>query len=71
MNEIKLLKRKLVLKKQALKLFAEKVEELKDRLALLKIQQRTEGRMKENFDPAISRRLDAVNVLLEKGADNG
>jgi hypothetical protein len=40
MNEIKLLKRKLVLKKQALKLFAEKVEELKDRLALLKIQQR-------------------------------
>jgi hypothetical protein len=71
MDEMKLLKRRLELKKQALKLFVEEIRDLEERLALLKIKQRAEGRIKDNFNPAMSRRLDALNFLLEEGAGNG
>lgn len=70
MDEINLLKRKLVLKKQALKLFIEEIRDLEERLVLLKIKQRAEGRIEENFNPAISRRIDALNFLLEEGVGN-
>ena len=65
MTEQELLKRKIVLKKQALKLFGNEIEDLEGRLALLKIQQHTEGRMKESFDPILSRKLDCINYLME------
>lgn len=65
MDEIKQLKRKILLKKQALKLFVEEVEDFEDRLALLKIKQRAERQMKEGFNSALNRRLDCVNFLLE------
>jgi hypothetical protein len=63
--EEKILKRKILLKSQAIKIFRQEKEALKLRLVLSKEKARLEGLMKKNFNPGLSRKLEAVLVLLE------
>ena len=65
MNELEILKRKIFLKKQALKLSIQEIEGLDDRLCLLKIKQRVESRLNKEFDSSLSRKLDCINYLLD------
>ena len=65
MNEKQLLKRKMVLKSQALKLIRAERENLKRRVFLLNLKEHLECEMTENFEPQLSLRIDAVNFLLE------
>jgi hypothetical protein len=62
--EEKILKRKVLLKTQAIKLFRQDKEALKERLSLLKIKARLEGLMEKDFDNGLSKKLDAIEVLL-------
>ncbi len=63
--EEKILKRKVLLKSQAIKLFRQDKEDLKLKLVLLKEKGRLEGKMEKDFNPILSRKLDAVLILLE------
>jgi hypothetical protein len=64
-SETQILKRKIYLKGQALKLIHVEREELKEQLCLLNMKARLESQMKERFDPALSSKLDCVHVLLD------
>jgi hypothetical protein len=65
MDEITLLKRKLVLKKQAVSLINEEVRDLQIRLALHRIKEHLEAKMNQGFDISLSRKLDCINYLIE------
>ena len=65
MGEIKVLRRKIFLKKQAVTLITEEIRDLQDRLALLRVKGRLEDSI-DSGDPAISRKLDCIQVLLEE-----
>jgi len=60
-----ILKRKIHLKGQALKLIRAERDELKTWLFLLNLKARLESQMTEQFDPALSVRLDCVIALLD------
>jgi hypothetical protein len=66
MDEITLLKRKLVLKKQAVNLIKEEVRDLQIRLVLHRIKEHLEARMNQHFDANLSLKLDAIQVLMEE-----
>jgi hypothetical protein len=65
MNEIAILKRRLVLKKQAVDLINEEVRDLQILLVLHKIKKHLEAKINQAFDPVLSRRLDCLNYLLD------
>ena len=66
MNEDeKIIRRKIHLKTQALKLIRAEKEELCHRLALAKLKTYLERQIARDFDPELSARLDAVQFLIE------
>lgn len=65
MTEKEILKRKIQLKDQALKLIKAERRELIYRLALIRLKDILEIRVKAKFDPLLSRKLDCVIYLLE------
>jgi hypothetical protein len=65
MNEIAILERKLILKKQAVNLINEDVEDLQILLVLHKVKKHLEAKMNKAFDPMLSRKLDCLNYLIE------
>lgn len=65
MNDQEIIKRKIQLKGQALKLIKAERLELIYKLALMKWKDSLEAQIKENFDPTLSRKLDCVHYLLE------
>lgn len=66
-EESKILKRKITLKGQALKLIREERAELKRRLFLLGLKGHYEKQINDHFDPLLSHKLDCVIHLLESG----
>ncbi len=66
MTELEILKRKLVLKKQAVNLINEEVRDLQILLVLHRIKRHLEAKINQAFDPVLSRKLDCLNYLIEK-----
>jgi len=65
MTEKEILKRKIQLKGQALKLIKEERRELIYRLVLKGLKETLEIQIKTKFDPVLSRKLDCIIYLLE------
>ena len=65
MTEIEILKRQIFLKRQARRLIADEIAELKIKLALKKILTFYEDQIGQSFDPALSSKIDCLNFLLE------
>jgi len=66
MNEREILKRKIRLKTQAIKLIRDERKELRQRLFLLEFLESLEQRMDQDFDRELSAKIDCVNFLLSK-----
>ena len=64
-DERALLRRKLFLKSQAIKLIRGERKELRERLFLLNLKRSLESRIGNDFDQELSARIDAVTCLLE------
>ena len=64
-DERALLKQKIRVKSQALKIIGEQRRELHERLFLLNFKRFLESQIKNDFDQDLSSRLDAVIFLLE------
>ena len=65
MTEIGKIRRRILLKRQAIPLIREEIIEDQLRLALLVLQSRYERQIGDEFDPGLSRKLDALRVLIE------
>lgn len=65
-TEFEVLKRRIKLKRQAIPLIQGEIRQEQLRLALLTIKADLEAQMTGEFDPVLSRKLDAVGVLLEE-----
>lgn len=66
MTELQLLRRRIHLKRQVIPLIKSEIRRDQLRLALLAIKSDLEGQINpDSFDPTLSRKLDAVMVLLE------
>ena len=65
-SEIKILERKKKLKRQAVRLIQAELEEIRHQLALLRLRNYLEGKITRDFEPAHSRRLDAVQFLIDE-----
>ena len=66
MTEAEVLKRKILLKKQSIPLIQSEIVDLQIRLALNVLKDRLETQIGDGFDPVVSRRLDAIQILLEQ-----
>ena len=66
MDEPKVLKRRIFLKGQALKLIRVERKEMKRRLALLDIREFFLNQMNQEFDPVLSQKIDCVDFLLRR-----
>lgn len=64
-TEVQTVRRKFLLKGQAIKLLREEKNDLKERLLLLNLKGFYERRMGERFDPNLSTKLDCIIHLLE------
>lgn len=64
-SEVVVLKRKILLKRQAIPLIKDEIVDHQLRLALLLLKGRLEEKMGAEFDVLLSRKLDAVIYLLE------
>ena len=65
MNEIEVIKRAIELKQQAIPLIKREVEELQERLFLIKLKDRLEQKAKGASSPTLSRKIDCVQFILE------
>ena len=65
MTDQEIIKRKIFLKGQALKLIKAERKELIYRLVLVGLKETLEAQIKDKFDPVLSRKLDCVLYLLE------
>ena len=65
MTQAQVLKRQIQLKRQAIPLIRREITDLQIRLALLVLKGRLEEQIGEDFDPKLSKQLDAVIFLLE------
>lgn len=65
MTETQTIKRKIILKKQAVKVIRGEIAELQFRLFLTQRKIDLEQRMSTDSDPALSRKLDCIIYLLE------
>lgn len=65
MTEKEILKRKIQLNGQHLKLIKAERRELIYKLALMGLKETLEAQIKKKFDPILSRKLDCINYLLE------
>lgn len=70
MNEKKILRRKIMLKNQAIKIIRMERDALKQRMNLLSLKARLEGQMTDSFSPSLSNSLDCVQFLLETEMEN-
>lgn len=70
MTEPVIIQRKLFLKRQALSIIRHDVAELRDQLLLLRLKNKLERQIRGEFDRQLSRRLDAVQILLEEANDD-
>ena len=66
MNEIATIRRQITLKRQARKVIKNEIVDLWIRLAIITLKGRLEVQMKKDFDPELSKKMDAVIVLLEE-----
>lgn len=64
MTEIEVLKRSIKLKRQAIPLIRQEINRDQNPIFLLKLKGEFEARIAEKFDPDLSRKIDAVLVLL-------
>ena len=65
MTEVGVLKRKIVLKRQARELIDEEISELRLKLVLVDFKERLEAKIDNGFDLGVSRKLDCIQFLLE------
>ena len=65
MTSKEIVRRKIQLKGQALKLIKGERRELIYKLALMGLKDTLEAQIKDKFDPVLSRKLDCVIYLLE------
>jgi hypothetical protein len=65
MNEIEVIKRAIELKQQAIPLIKREVEELQERLFLIKLKDRLEQKAEGASSPTLSRKIDCVQFILE------
>jgi len=65
MSETEILRSKIRLKKQAIPLIRQEIIDDQLQLALLIMKGRLEDQIENNFDLQLSRKLDAITVLLE------
>jgi hypothetical protein len=64
MNNVEILNRRIFLQRQAIPLIKTEIRQDRARLALLGLKGDLEAQMTKTFDPILSRKLDAVHVLL-------
>ena len=65
MTEVEIVKRKIVLKRQAIPLIRAEIIEHEERFILLRMRGQLEDQITEPCDPALSAKLDCVIYLLE------
>lgn len=65
MTDLQTVKRKIHLKRQAVRLIREEIKALRFRGALLEVKAELERQITPTFDPVLSRKIDAVVSLLE------
>jgi hypothetical protein len=65
MNKQQILKRKIQLKKQAVKVIKSDIIGLNQQLALIYIKEHFEKQIGDGFDPVLSRKLDCLDYLLD------
>ena len=65
MTEMQIIKRKILLKRQAIKVIQGEIKDLDFRMTMTLMKADLEARMSKDFDPAISRKLDCVLYILE------
>jgi len=65
MTEAQIIKRKILLKRQAVKVIRGEIRELQFKLALTQIRTDLEAQMTQEFEPTLSRKLDCLTYLLE------
>lgn len=70
MNEKQILRRKITLKNQAIKITRMERDAMKQRMNLLSLRERLEGQMTESFSPSLSNSLDCVQFLLDTEMEN-
>jgi len=66
-KEVFIIKRRITLKGQAIKLIREERNELKKKLSLLGMKAHYERQIENEFDPVLSAKIDCVIHLLESG----
>ena len=62
-NELEVLKRKILLKRQGMALIAAEIKELKFQLALAHIVDHLEQQQCNDFDPLVSRKLECLDFV--------
>lgn len=67
MGPEEIIDRKLFLKRQALSIIRQDISDLEWRKALMRRKREMEREIKQEFDPVLSRQLDALSVLLGDG----
>ena len=65
MNELETIRRKIVLKRQAIPLIRREIVEHEDSFVLLRMRERLEKQIKDDFDPVLSTKLSCLIYLLE------
>lgn len=65
MTEQEIIKRKIFLKGQALKLIKAERRELIQKMILMRLRDSLETQIKKKFDPVLSRKLDCITYILE------
>lgn len=65
MKTEEIIDRKLFLKKQALSIVRRDIADLRRKKVLMRIRSELENEISESFDPVLSRKLDALLILLD------
>lgn len=65
MNELQTVNRKIILKRQAVKIINAEIRALRVRKNLLRMKAELEGQMKNNFDRQLSLEIDSLLTLIE------
>ncbi|HOO51636.1 MAG TPA: hypothetical protein PLK94_10155 [Alphaproteobacteria bacterium] len=65
MNELQTVKRKILLKRQAVRVINDEIRELRFKRNLLQMKADFERQIGKDFDKRLSHRIDAVRFLLE------
>ena len=66
MNELQMIRRKIQLKRQGRDFIGDEIIDLQIRMALVVHKSRLEAKMNQHFDANLSRKLDAIQFLLEE-----